>query len=1601
MLKKHLPKALFNKAQCLLNTGTLRLSFFKTSHLMKNVYSIILLSILTITSAFAQLGKNCCTPHELTSNASVTIDFIGGAGGFFDDVSSCSCLPTAENNSYWFKFDALGAGSIEFFIKPINGSSTANYDFALFEDYCPCDGNFGAGGGGGGGAGGGGGGAPPPVMTACNSADDGGGPTGAGDPKQVWAFTPPTTQFEPTIAVEGGKTYFLLIDNTTDGDGFTLDFSADTDIGHLPKPGPSPMVGPTNVCTGATANFEVPGGWLFEWTVSPPPAIPQNSADNFYEYTFTEPGTYEICASEFIDYCHKKDPTCLTVEVSDIPTATINDVFCYPGPYVTEDGFEIYSEGITEITYQSFLGCDSTVIYDLIGAQSNLEVRAELFCEGSCIVFEGDSVCAEGAYEKIYQNQFGCDSTIALTLIKIPLEINIVGVDTLRCNKPNITLNAGPSFVGGPATFIWENAAGDTLSMDSVFSVTTPGIYTVEVGTTVDGKTCKKEKSVTIVGDTAPPAGVYAVGGAVSCKESFVTLQGGADSLNVTYTWSGPNGFFSTDQNPTTTNIGVYTLTVMGENGCITTAMAEVIETIETIEAFATGGTMNCYSASVLLNGNTPAFGASYVWAGPNGTTYFGPTPSVSIAGNYTLTVTDLDGCTGTAMASVISDFADPTAVANTNQVLHCNAPAIMINGGGSSVGPTFNYAWAPAGNIVSGGNTLNPSVNAAGTYTLTVTNVANGCAKETQVQVTQLPEVGAAITGQTSVVCFGQNNGSASAIGSGGNDAFTYNWSNGMSGSSIGGLSQGNYIVTVTDGNNCTATSSVTINQPTAIATNATATPQTMASVNDGTASANPMGGTPGYSYSWSNGFTTQTINNLAPGNYTVTVTDENGCQSEETVTVNEIECFASADVISQNITCNGFGNGTATADIMNVTEPVGYIWSNDETTQTINNLTPGTYSVTATDANGCEIVTSVTITEPAGLNANATSTNQVVLGVNDGTATASPTGGTDPYSYIWSNGETTAMITDLAPDTYEVTVTDANGCESTQTVIVDGEECALELASDGSNATCNGAANGQATITPSNGIGPFTFEWSSGDSTAVVDNLPAGTYDVTVTDANECPAIVQVTIGEPTALTLGLADSTPAACGSDNGTASVMGDGGTPNYSYEWSNGAMTESVEDLAADTYTVTVTDDNMCETTLEVVIETDNTTDIVPPVVLTTDFTIELDADGMATITPNDIDNGSSDNCGISSMDLDISSFGCDNVGENMVELSVTDIGGNVVGGSAIVTVVDNIPPVINGCPDNMVLPFCNPVADFNLTVMDNCSANAPITQTSGLPSGSTFPEGETTIQTFEVMDAGGNTATCNFEITVGPTISATGEIEDVDCFGDENGSISVDVTGGNPDYTYLWSNDSTGVSINDLGPAIYSLTITDSDGCETIQEYEVMEPEDLTTTLVNIINEESGAMDGAVDVTVAGGTPPYTYQWTDLNGNVVGNTEDIDSLSAGTYQLFATDSNGCVVSSAYTIQTTSTNDPELNALIKIYPNPTSGQLTVEFIDLPMRDMDVAVYDVIGQRVFSQNKALITNGKYLLQMNDLPAGVYVVELMLEGEHRITRRIARVD
>lgn len=206
----------------------------------------------------------------------------------------------------------------------------------------------------------------------------------------------------------------------------------------------------------------------------------------------------------------------------------------------------------------------------------------------------------------------------------------------------------------------------------------------------------------------------------------------------------------------------------------------------------------------------------------------------------------------------------------------------------------------------------------------------------------------------------------------------------------------------------------------------------------NDGAAIVIPGAGVAPYSYNWSNGGTTQQISNVGAGVYMVTVTDANGCTDSASVSVNNIGGPTLQSATGTNVTCNGDGDGTATASATGGTPPYSYMWSNGGTTQSISNLGGGTYTVTITDANGCLVSGTVTVTEPAALAAGASATDETCQGCNDGTATASPTGGTAPYTYNWSNGSTSQNIFSLAPGTYTVTITDANGCTTMQDVTV-----------------------------------------------------------------------------------------------------------------------------------------------------------------------------------------------------------------------------------------------------------------------------------------------------------------------------------------------------------------------------------------------------------------------------------------------------------------------------------------------------------------------------------------------------------------------------------
>ncbi len=432
---------------------------------------------------------------------------------------------------------------------------------------------------------------------------------------------------------------------------------------------------------------------------------------------------------------------------------------------------------------------------------------------------------------------------------------------------------------------------------------------------------------------------------------------------------------------------------------------------------------------------------------------------------------------------------------------------------------------------------------------------------------------------------CNGSLNGTATVNITGASGATTILWSNGFTTPTISGLQAGTYTVTVTEFGGCTAIATAIVTQPPAIALVTQHTDVACNGQLTGTASVAASGGTGGFTYAWSNGANTAAVSGLAAGPYTVTVTDANGCPATASVTILQPSALV-LNASSTNVLCFGASNGTATSVASGGVAPLTYLWNTGSTASSIINMPPGTYVITVTDANGCTISRSVTITEPPVLTSSAVFSNVTCFGVANGTATVTATGGTTPYQYLWSNGSTTNPATNLGPGAFTCTVTDANGCTTVSSVTIT-QPTLLTIVMQDNDVPCNGQANGTASVTANGGTPGYTYNWSNGATTAAINNLAPGTYAVTVTDANGCIATGSVTITEPTPLVVGAAGTDVICFGGNNGTATAVVAGGTLPYQYNWSNGGITQSMYLLTAGTYTVTVTDAHGCMGTASV------------------------------------------------------------------------------------------------------------------------------------------------------------------------------------------------------------------------------------------------------------------------------------------------------------------------------------------------------------------------------------------------------------------------------
>ncbi len=545
---------------------------------------------------------------------------------------------------------------------------------------------------------------------------------------------------------------------------------------------------------------------------------------------------------------------------------------------------------------------------------------------------------------------------------------------------------------------------------------------------------------------------------------------------------------------------------------------------------------------------------------------------------------------------------------------------------------------------------------------------------------------------------------------------------------------------------------------------------------------------------------------NFTSAGTYTVQTIINYACRTDTVKTnVTVVSCGITVTAPGGTVCPGGCKNITATVSAG--TSPYTYSWNTGATTQSINPCPTATtsYTVVATDANGATASAVATITVSSAIVINTTVQNVKCNGGTTGSATSTVSGGTSPYTYSWSNAQTGSTASGLGQGSYTLTVTDANGCTGTATIVIT-QPAVLTAVASGQNVSCAGGNNGSATVTAGGGTTNYTYSWSNAQTGATASNLIAGTYTITVTDANGCTATATVAITQPSAVTV-QTSTTNATC-AQAGTISTTVNGGTGSYTYTWNNGQNGATATGLSAGTYTLAVSDANGCTATATATI-----TGISGPT-----------AAGMSSIN-NVLCNGGNTGSATATATGGTGSY---TYSWNNSQATATATG--LAAGTYTVTITD----------------------------ANNCSITATVTVTE---------------PTALVATATGVNACSN----------ATA-----------NGSAA----GGTTNYTYLWSNGQTTQNATGLATGVYTLTVTDANGCSASD-----------TAVINVsvppvvtfaANDSAGCVALCVNFTCTTANIA-SYTWSFGDGTGTGNPANHCYKSAGTYTviLTVTDNNGC------------------------------------------------------------------------------------------------------
>ncbi|MFH1320561.1 MAG: PKD domain-containing protein [Bacteroidota bacterium] len=1085
----------------------------------------------------------------------------------------------------------------------------------------------------------------------------------------------------------------------------------------------------------------------------------------------------------------------------------------------------------------------------------------------------------------------------------------------------------------------WDFGDGDTSTMTNPTHVfTDTGAYIVQlIVTSPCGGKDSIERCLLVVNDVTPTVN-FCYNSACSpypvCPGTPVIFNNqSSDTTNCS--WDFGDGDTSATANPTHifADTGLYTVILQVTNACgnvdykyeiinISYGVGPPKADISTLPAFACPGE----PISFLIDGtDIDTSNVSWDFGDGNTSTLPQPTHFYNSGGNYPVTLVIYTSC---GNDTVIKDVAvKPGALPDFTYLAGCAGGDTTFFYDASSPVPD-SWAWDINGDTSTIQNPIHVFAS-PGDYYVSLTVSKSSCVSSVTQQLSIGMPVTANITGLNSVSCYGLCDGSATLTASGGIAPYNYLWDDPLSQTgSTAYLCTGSFSVIITDVNGCTNTSNVTITGPPAILLTLNSVDAACDS-SDGMAIVSASGGVPPYLYLWDDTATQTTdfVTGLSAGVYTVIVTDSILCSDTGIVIVNNTGAATISISYTSDVTCNGYSNGVTAVSASGGTAPYTYQWDDigTQTADTANGLIAGTYTVTVTDSNGCVSFAIAVINEPPELITGITgSSNISCYGLCDGSASLTASGGTPPYTYLWSDpgAQTDSTATGLCQGIYSVTVTDANGCTDTSNITLTQPPPLTSGITDSTNINCNGSCDGTATVTPAGGTSPYTYAWNTTppQSGSISTDLCAGVlYTVIVTDNNTCVDSSNVMLTEPsTSMAASIIDSSNASCyGICDGSATITTSGGTPPYTFIWNTVPQQSgsNATGLCAGAYNVIISDANECDTTLSNIISQ-------PPAIL-----LSLNS---ADILCNNICDGSA-TVSVSGGTAPFTYLW--NTTPSQTDTTATGL----CPGTYQITVTDTM-----GCNATDSVSFSNPpeltsyISDStNISCYGVCDGDAMVTPGGGTPFYSYYwntspPQyGPNAIGvcagTYSVIvtDAYGCTDTSN--VTLSEPLSISIILDSIpDTCGNAVGQASVIASSGVSPYTYLWNDPSS--QTNDIATGLiaetYDVTVMDADGCTVSGQITVT---DAGSPAISVFSTTDvicyGVSNGAIDITVSGGTPGYAYSWTGPNG-FTSNSENISGLEAGTYDITVTDSIGCIgTASAIIIE-----PPELTSSITASTN---------------------------------------------------------------------------